>query len=222
MPPPIPYSLRPSLRRSLAVLPLALGLAWACPVPLWAVGASLTAQTQALYQASLPQPPVQILWNNGAAWSWDGARLDLQTYLGGLASVQPPAKAKETALRLSADAACPRGCGAGVLRLVLPAPVDPAAYLPSGHLALEVKRLQPMRGFLVVGYGGLAACMRSSVNLETLPEGHYRHLSLPLAEFKPACAAGPLMTVPFELSVKGARYPAGPLMDVKFIRWTPN
>jgi hypothetical protein len=207
------------VRRPAAAL-LALGLAWARLLP----AASPTAQ--ALYRPAAAPPPVQILWNNGSPWSWDGVRLDLQTYLGGvrmtLEQAQPLARAKDDALRLSADAACPRGCDAGILRLVLPTPVDPAPYLASGHLALEVKRIQPMRGFLVVAYGGLAPCMRMSVNLATLPEGRYQHLSLPLAEFKRACAAGPLVTVPFELSVKGARYPAGALMDVKFIRWTPN
>jgi hypothetical protein len=218
MPQPIHSFRCPSVTTLVALL--ALGLALPHPLP----ASSPTAQ--ALYRPAPPAAPVQILWNNGAPWSWDGARLDLQTYLGNAAVTLDPSpaggKVQDGALHLSAGAACPRGCDAGVLRLVLPAPVDPGAYLKSGHLALEVKRIQPMRGSLVIGFGGLDPCGHASVRLEMLPQGHYRHLSLPLAGFTPGCAAGARMSVPFELSVKDARYPAGPLLALKFIRWTAD
>jgi hypothetical protein len=189
---------------------------------------SAMTQTRALYQpdTGTAELPTEVLWNNGSTWSWDGARIDMQTYLGSggltLGSERSPAKAKDGALHLSADAACPRGCNVEVLRLVLPVPVDPGAYLKAGHLQLEVKRNQPMLGSLVFGFGSGETSSQCSVRLDFLPQGTYRHISLALPDFKPHFPAGAPMTIPFQLSVKDAQYPAGPLLSLKFIRWTPE
>jgi hypothetical protein len=197
---------------------LALSLAW----PRLLSAASPTAQ--ALYRPAAVPPPIQILWNNGSPWSWDGARLSLSAEAGvGLEGAdEGHAKGSGRALALSADAPCLKGCDADLLRLELPGPADPTPYLAQGHIQFEMKRYQAISGTLLIRYGGSDPCRSATLPLASVKLGAYTHVSLPLAAFGGACPGNGRMTVPFRLSLKGARYNAGPMLAFKFIRWTPD
>ncbi|HXC63642.1 MAG TPA: hypothetical protein VNZ67_04750 [bacterium] len=193
-------------------------------VPAAAPDESKAAPPSASPAAAALAAPVQTLWKDGRGWSWDDRAVTVQADLGGglTAMDRGAAPGGDGALHLAADAPCPQGCDADVLRLVLPAAVDVAAYLPKGHIRFDASLAQPMIGTLVVWYGQGKPCNHVSVPLGALRVGAFSHVNISLSAFHHSCGQNPAVTVPFHLTLKQVHYKAGPVLALKSIRWTPD